>query len=94
MKTERSSLEAAFPATSELFPIRELATRHPTLLSEPRLRWAIRNRRENGLDDAGVVFLTKGGELVIHEPGFLLWWLGLSGRHTPRAPRRRRRKAA
>jgi hypothetical protein len=71
-----------------------LAARHPNLLTESRLKWALRNRHENGLDAAGIVFETKGGDLVLHEPGFLQWWLGLSGRHTPRAPRRKRRRAA
>jgi hypothetical protein len=83
----------ALPPTAELFALRDLAARHPNLLSESRLKWAIRNRRENGLQSAGIVFETKGGELVLHEPAFLQWWLGLAGRHTPRAPRKRRRIA-
>lgn len=85
---------APIPNTAELFGLRDLAARHPNLLSEARLKWAIRNRNANGLDAARIVFETKGGELVVHEPAFLQWWLGLSGRHTPRAQRRKRRRAA
>ena len=82
---------SAIPPTSELFGVRQLVTRHPNLLTEPRLKWALRNRKENGLDAIGAVFDSKGGELLIREPTFIAWWLGLSGRHTPRGPRRRRR---
>jgi hypothetical protein len=86
-------MSTPLPSTAQLFGLRDLAARHPNLLTESRLRWAIRNRRANGLDAAGVVFETKGGELVVNEPSFLRWWLGLSGRHSPRASRRRRRAA-
>jgi hypothetical protein len=84
----------ALPPTSELYPLKDLVARHPNLLSESRLKWALRNRKANGLQTAGIVFETRGGELVLHEPGFIAWWLGLSGRHSPRAPRRKRRQAA
>lgn len=42
----------------------------------------------NGLSAA--VFDSPCGELLIHEPSFLAWLLGLSGRATPRATRRER----
>jgi hypothetical protein len=76
------------PATTELFELRELAQRHPTMLSEQRLRWALRNRNRNGLSRLGAVFETQSGTLLIHEPPFVLWWLGLEGRSRPRAGRR------
>jgi hypothetical protein len=76
------------PPTSELFPRQALVARHPTLLTEPRVQWALRNRARNGL--ASAVFESRGGELVIHEPSFLAWYLGLSGRAKPRASRRPR----
>lgn len=84
----------ALPPTAELFGIRQLVERHPNLLTEPRIRWAVRNRLENGLKDVGAVFDSRGGELLIHEPQFLAWWLRLDGRHSPRAPRRKNRRAA
>jgi hypothetical protein len=77
------------PPTSELFTSRQLAQRHPHLLSEYRLDWAFRHRRKNGLIAAGAVFESPCGPLLIHEPAFLAWFLGLSGRAKPRAARRR-----
>lgn len=82
------------PNTAELFGIRDLAARHPNLLTESRLKWALRNRRQNGLDAISAVFESRGGELLISEPAFLGWWLGLRGRSSPRSPRRVRRRVA
>jgi hypothetical protein len=77
---------AAIPPTSEIFDKHQIVQRHPTLLSAQRIEWALRKRSENGLGDA--VFETRGGQLYIHEPAFLAWFLGLAGRHKPRAGRR------
>lgn len=71
------------PPTSELFGKRQLAERHPNLLTAARIEWALRRRDVNGLK--GVVYESRSGELVIHEPGFLAWYLGLEGRAKPRA---------
>jgi hypothetical protein len=79
------------PPTSELFSQGPLVERHPTILSKSRLQWAIRNRHKNGLAEA--VFESRGGEVLIHEPTFLRWFLGLAGRAKPRAARRKRRKS-
>jgi hypothetical protein len=79
------------PPTAELFPRHALVQRHPNLLTEPRLQWALRRRATNGLSDA--VFESRAGELIIHEPTFLRWFLGLAGRAKPRAARRKRRAA-
>lgn len=79
------------PPTAELFPARQLTPRHPHLLNEHRVAWALRNRRTNGLNAAHAVFESPCGELLIHEPAFLAWFLGLSGRAKPRAVRGRRR---
>jgi hypothetical protein len=81
------------PPTSELFPQRPLVERHPTIFNESRVQWAVRNRHRNGLDEVGAVFESKGGELLIHEPSFLRWFLGLEGRAKPRGLRRRKRAA-
>ena len=78
------------PPTAEIFPRREFAARHPTILNRHRVEWALRNRKRNGLDKAGAVFESRGGELLIREPAFLAWFLGLSGRAKPRALRRGR----
>jgi hypothetical protein len=79
------------PPTTELFSLRDLADRHPVLLSENRLRWAIRKRNSNGLARAGAVFESPVGEFILHEPATLTWLLGLSGRARPRASRRKKR---
>jgi hypothetical protein len=79
------------PPTTELFNKSQLAARHSHLLSASRVAWALRNRRRNGLDAAGVVFDSPCGELLIHEPAFLRWFLGLAGRAKPRALRRSRK---
>jgi hypothetical protein len=78
----------AIPPASELFNKRQMVERHPNLLSPLRLEWALRQREINGLTDIGAVFETKGGEIYIHEPSFLAWFLGLTGRNKPRALRR------
>lgn len=76
------------PPTSELYTRSQLIQRHPHLLSEHRVAWALRNRRTNGLNSAGAVFDSPCGELLIREPAFLAWFLGLAGRAKPRARRR------
>jgi hypothetical protein len=82
------SVESALPPSSEVYPWRQLVGRHPNLLSEPRVQWALRNRRRNGLQAAHAVFDSPCGELLIHEPAFLTWFLGLAGRAKPRSTRR------
>lgn len=83
------SATTPLPSIAELFTRRQFAERHPHVLNEHRIAWSLRNREENGLSDAGAVFESPCGELLIHEPAFLRWFLGLSGRAKPRALRRR-----
>lgn len=78
----------AIPPSSELFASAALAARHPNMLTLSRVTWAVRNRHRNGLSSA--VYECRGGELLVHEPSFLQWFLGLNGRSKPRASRRRR----
>ena len=73
------------PPTTELVTKAQLVAKHPHLLSVNRVAWALRCRAVNGLSDA--VFDSPCGELLIHEPSFLAWFLGLSGRAKPRAGR-------
>lgn len=73
------------PPTAELFSKEALVERHPNLFTHPRIQWALRNRERNGL--ASVVYESKSGRLLVHEPEFLRWYLGLSGRSKPRASR-------
>jgi hypothetical protein len=80
------------PPTTELFSVRDLAERHPKLLPENRIRWALRNRKDNGLESAGAVFESPIGDYFLHEPAFLSWLLGLSGRAKPRRICNRLRK--
>lgn len=79
--------EIEIPPTTELFPVVELVARHPNMLNDSKVRWALRNRARNGLAAAGAVFEAKNGELLIREPVFLAWFLGLAGRNKPRAAR-------
>jgi hypothetical protein len=77
------------PPTSELFSKEGLVERHPNLLTYARVQWALRNRARNGL--SSVVYESKSRQLLIHEPEFLRWYLGLTGRSKPRASRVLRR---
>jgi len=76
------------PPINELFPRREFAARHPNILNPSRVEWALRKRRSNGLAATGGVYEARSGELLIREPVFLQWFLGLSGRTAPRRLRR------
>jgi hypothetical protein len=71
------------PPTSELFSKEALVERHPNLLTYPRIQWALRNRATNGLSSA--VYECRSGQLLVHEPRFRRWYLGLTGRSKPRA---------
>jgi hypothetical protein len=82
------------PPAAELFTLRELSDRHPKLLPPNRVRWAARNRHRNGLVHVGALYESPCGELIAHEPSFLLWLLGLSGRAKPRAARRQGARTA
>ena len=79
------------PPTSELYSKQQIVERHPNLFTPSRVEWAVRHRHNNGLEN--VVYESRSGELVIHEPGFLAWYLGLNGRAKPRSARRKRRAA-
>jgi hypothetical protein len=84
-------IQPDIPPTSELFSKEALVERHPNLLTHPRIQWALRNRATNGL--SSVVYESKPGQLLVHEPAFLRWYLGLTGRSKPRASRILRRGA-
>ena len=89
MSTHRTAANVASPSippTSEIFSKEAMVERHPNLLTLARVQWALRNRARNGL--MAVVYASKSGQLLVHEPGFLRWYLGLSGRAKPRASRR------
>jgi hypothetical protein len=74
------------PPTYELYNRHQLVERHPNLFTDARLQWAFRHREINGLKD--IIFVTRSGELVAHEPLLLQWYLGLRGRAKPRSKRR------
>ena len=76
----------SLPPMTELVTKTQLVARHPHLLSLNRVTWALRCRTVNGL--SGAVFDSPCGELLIHEPSFIAWFLGLTGRAKPRARRR------
>ncbi len=75
------------PPMTELVTKAQLVARHTHLLSVNRVTWALRHRAVNGLSAA--VFDSPCGELLVHEPSFLAWFLGLGGRAKPRVRRRR-----
>jgi hypothetical protein len=77
------------PPVEELFPVRVFAARHPHFLNESKVRWAIRNRSTNGLQQVGAIFETRAGAFLVHEPTFIRWFLGLEGRSRPRCSPRR-----
>jgi hypothetical protein len=81
------------PPTIELFTIAALVERHASLFTISRLKWALRNRIANGLSDTKAVFESRAGELLIWEPRFLEWFLGLTGRNLPRSGKRQRKTA-
>jgi len=87
--TSPNVLRLDIPPTSELFSKEALVERHPNLLTYPRVQWALRNRTRNGL--SSIVHESKSGQLLVHEPEFLRWYLGLTGRSKPRASRAVRR---
>jgi hypothetical protein len=89
-----SATNAPMPPTSELFKRKQFVERHGHLLSKNRIDWALRNSGRNGLEAAGAVFRSPCGEDLIHEPAFLRWFLGLTSRNKPRAPRRPRGASA
>jgi hypothetical protein len=82
-KLPMSAVPPSLPPMTELVTKAQLVARHPHLLSVNRVTWALRCRAVNGLSAA--VFDSPCGELLIHEPSFLAWFLGLSGRAKPRA---------
>ena len=90
--TPHQASQLAVPPTSELFSKEALVERHPNLLTFPRIQWALRNRATNGL--SSVVYESKSRQLLVHEPEFLRWYLGLRGRSKPRASRIPRRDIA
>ena len=80
----------SLPPTTELVAKAQLGARHSHLLIVNRVTWTLRCRAVNGLTVA--VFDSPCGEVLIHEPSFLAWFLGLSGRAKPRAGRRTGRR--
>jgi hypothetical protein len=85
-----TAVPPSVPPMTELVTKAQLVAKHPHLLSVNRVAWALRCRAVNGLSDA--VFDSPCGELLIHEPSFLAWFLGTGGRAKPRAGRRGRRR--
>jgi hypothetical protein len=85
--TTNSPTTPRTPPLSEIFSQRQFAARHPHLLNKSRIDWAVRNRETNGLEACGGTIKSPCGEVLIHEPSFIEWFLG-------RAKPRRLRRAA
>lgn len=79
------------PHANNLFPAAKFAERHPNLLNANRVAWAVRHRRVNGLAECGGTFESPLNQVLINEPAFLAWLVGLAGRKKPRSARRRAR---
>jgi hypothetical protein len=89
----RAHTMTPLPPASEIFSLKAMAERNPTLLPENRLRWMARNRARNGLEAAGAIYDSPAGELLFHEPTTIAWLSGLTGRAKPRSKRRAARPA-
>jgi hypothetical protein len=61
------------PPTSELSLRKRWLGGFTILLTYPRVQWALRNRARNGL--SSLVFESKLGQLLVHEPEFLRWYV-------------------
>jgi hypothetical protein len=80
-------MTANAPPVAEIFPASQFPQRHPHLLNSNRVQWAVRHRKRNGLAACGAVFDSPCGQVMIHEPAFIAWFLGLAGRKKPRRAR-------
>jgi hypothetical protein len=96
-RAEVEDSDEPLPSPDELFTPPQLLALLPHLLSENRLRHALRNRRRNGLlgrrDEHRqrvdrVVYETPLGKgLLIHKSRFVAWMCGLQGLRRPRGLR-------
>lgn len=80
--------KSRIPPTEEIVNRQELVRRHPTILTEASVQWALRKRATNGL--ASAVYEARSGALLIHEPTFINWFLEPKGRREPRTQQRER----
>jgi len=87
---EAGRIQPDIPPLSELFSKEALVERHPNLLTHPRIPRASRTRATDGL--SSVVYESMSGQVLVHEPGFLRWYLGLTGRSTTRVPHSRQQR--
>jgi hypothetical protein len=85
------ALIASAPLTDQLFSIEELVSRNHHVLKATSVRWAARNRFENGAEEA--FYKTRSGQLLVDERAFVHWYLNLESRNRPRASSRRRRSS-
>ena len=69
----------ALPPTEALLTRADLLAKHPTLLTPNRLKWALRNRKHNGLEKSGAIIESPLGVLLIHQYKFLEWVCGKRG---------------
>jgi len=69
-QTSTRNDEAATYDLRELRTIEQLVKEYPNLISEHAMRWALRFRHKNGLDQHVTRF---GKHLLIHVPGFTAW---------------------
>lgn len=60
----------------EFSTIEQLAANNPSLITENRLRWILRDRHNNGLAPA---VKKLGKNLVVHVPTFVTWLMRQSG---------------
>lgn len=69
-QTDTSKRTLSIYDLRELRTIEKLVEEYPDLISENALRWAMRFRHDNGLDQ----HVTRlGKHLLIHIPGFTSW---------------------
>ena len=71
MQTQGAVRSSAVTDLSEYDTIDEMVERHPDKFTKNQLLWILRNREENGLNDAVVKL---GKRIYLHRPGFTRWF--------------------
>lgn len=64
---------------SDLIKLSAFLRRYPDLVSEGSLRWAIFNRKENGIEKCGAVLKAPTGRWFVNVERFREWIAGAVG---------------
>lgn len=61
----------------EFYTVRAFVEKYENKFNDHKLRYLLRNRDQNGLDDCVV---ERNGRLFVHDPSFLVWFAS-DGKH-------------